>query len=364
MTASEQDLIWLQRAIGLAERGLYTTDPNPRVGCVIVKEDQAIAEGWHQYVGGPHAEVYALQQAGALAQDAVAYVSLEPCVHHGHTGSCADALIDAGIQRVVAAMIDPYPKVAGRGFARLAAAGLEVVRDCLPAAADRLNPGYYKRLRTGLPWVRLKMAATLDGRTATATGASQWLTGADARSDVQHWRARSSAIITGSGTVLQDNPALTVREQKFAGADPAWPAGLRQPLRVVLDRRCRLTSDARVFTGVGNSLWFTETPVKAAVESNHMLAKHWPLESVLRALAERECNEVLVEAGPKLAGAFVEQGLVDEFIFYLAPALLGADANPMFMLPGIQQLADRILLELCDISPIGQDLRIIAKLRQ
>lgn len=359
-TVKDKDIAYLEQAIELAGRGLYTADPNPRVGCLIVKDATIVGQGWHHYVHAPHAEINALQEAGERAKDATAYVSLEPCAYQGRTGPCADALIEAGIRRVVIAATDPHPKVAGRGIARLKTAGIIVETDCLPAPAEHLNPGYYKRFRTGLPWVRLKIAASLDARTATSAGESQWLTGPAARADVQHWRARSSAIVTGSGTVIKDDPALTVREPRFAINHPEWPDGLRQPLRVILDRRAHLSTSARVFNSPGEALWLTSKAPAKTPASVTALTGEWQPRQVLATLAERDCNEILIEAGSELAGIFVRADLIDEYILYLAPSLLGSDGRPLLALSGLQTLAERIQLKFSDYCLIGDDLRIIA----
>lgn len=361
--ATESDIGYLKRALDLAEKGLYSTDPNPRVGCVIVRDGEIVGEGWHQYIGGPHAEIVALKQSGARSKNATAYTSLEPCAYHGLTGPCSKALISAGIKRVVSAAIDPSPKVSGKGFDDLEAAGIETIRNVLPKDAEALNPGYWKRLNAGLPWVRLKMAATLDGRTATASAESQWLTGRLAREDVQYWRARSSAIITGSGTVIADDPALTVRASQFVAEHPGWPNGLRQPIRAVIDRRAQINASSKVFQSPGKALWFTgQPPSDPSPDTEVLLAPDWQPQEIIKLLAnDYQCNEVLIEAGAQLAGSFLQSGVVDEMILYQAPALLGQDARPLVTLSGIQNLADKLELEIKELSQIGGDIRIIAK---
>lgn len=355
------DSQWMAQALRLAERGMYTTSPNPRVGCVLVKDSKMVGEGWHERAGEPHAEVHALRAAGKLAKGATAYVTLEPCSHHGRTPPCADALIAAGVKRVVAAMQDPNPQVAGQGIARLRAAGVEVDSGLMEAAARELNMGFVSRMTRGMPWVRSKIAASLDGRTALANGSSQWITGAAARRDVQHWRARSCAIVTGIGTVLADDPQLNVREI----------SAVRQPLRVVLDSELRISPQARILQG-GKTLIFT-----ARAES----AKHRDLETqgvevvtlsgpegkvdllaVLRDLAQRGINEVLVEAGRELNGALLKTGLVDELILYLAPQLLGDAARGMAALGELTQLQHRVPMQWQDVRQVGNDLRIVAKI--
>ena len=363
-TYSHTDIDYIRQAIELASKGLYTTDPNPRVGCLVVNNNVIVGRGWHQYAGGPHAEVMALQQAGQQAQSATAYVSLEPCSFQGRTGPCAKALIAAGIKRVVAAATDPHPNVCGQGFSRLQQAGIEVVTECQADNARQLNPGYWKRLTTKLPWVRVKMAATLDGRTATATGQSKWLTGAAARADVQFWRARSSAIITGSGTVLADDPLMTVRGSQFACDHPEWPEGIRQPLKVVVDRRGRVTPSAKIFQTPGEALWLTARPPVKAPATTATLSGQWQPLDVLTLLAERGCNEVLIEAGASLAGAFIAAGLIDEIVLYLAPSLLGSDARPLLQLTGIEDLANQIKWQVLALSQVGDDIRIVAKAKQ
>jgi diaminohydroxyphosphoribosylaminopyrimidine deaminase / 5-amino-6-(5-phosphoribosylamino)uracil reductase len=357
---SDSDRQCMQRAFELARRGLYSTDPNPRVGCVLVREGQIVAEGWHAQAGGLHAEAHALSLAGAAARGATAYVTLEPCDHHGRTPPCSQALVDAGVARVVYALEDPFPAVAGKGAARLRAHGIRVDAGLMSAESEALNPGYLKRMRTGLPHVRLKLAASLDGHTALASGESRWITSAAARDDVQRGRAQSSVILTGVGTILADDPALDVR---LAHAE-------RQPLRVVLDSQLRLPPDARVLQGAGNVL------VMAAVDDADrrrtltargaevvMVPSHGgrpSLAAVLRLLAARAVNEIWVEAGPVLAGAFVRERLFDELVIYLAPSLLGSGARPLLELPALASLADRSKLRFTACLPIGDDLRITA----
>lgn len=357
----------MSRALQLAGRGLYTTDPNPRVGCVLVKADRVIGEGWHERAGGPHAEINALRQAGADASGATAYVSLEPCSHHGRTPPCVQALIAARVRRVVAAMEDPNPQVAGAGLRLLREAGIEVQAGLLAQQAALLNPGFVQRMRHGRPWLRCKLAMSLDGRTALANGASRWITGAAARGDVHRLRARSSAILTGIGTVLADDPALTARP---GGADPA---AVRQPLRVVLDSRLRMPAGARLLAAPGATLLVTGVAAEAAHErfaarervSVLALPVHAgrldPL-SVLRHLAQREINEIHVEAGPTLSGALLQAGLVDELVIYMAPHLLGDTARGLFTLPGLERMEERRELLIRDIRAVGSDWRITAQL--
>lgn len=348
------DYGYMAQALQLAERGLYTTDPNPRVGCVVVQQGVVVGEGWHQFAGGPHAEVVALAQAGERAQGATAYVSLEPCSHHGRTPPCTDALINAQVGRVVTAMIDPNPRVAGSGLARLKIHGIAVESGVLEAQALALNPGFVTRMRKGLPYVRCKLAMSLDGRTAMACGESKWITGAAAREDVQRYRARSSAIITGIGTVLADNPSLTVRLQ----------GEHKEPLRVVVDSRLRVAMDAQIFAGSANTL-IASTQTAASGPANIVTLPgtegRVDLQALLQYLALQEHNEVLIEAGPTLSGAFLSGGLVDELIIYVAPHLMGSKAQGLFHLPALEQLADRIALDITDIRAVGRDWRIVAR---
>ncbi len=358
----------MSRALELARRGLYTTDPNPRVGCVLVRAGEVIAEGWHARAGEAHAEVSALRAAGERARGATAYVSLEPCCHQGRTGPCTEQLVAAGIARVVVAMIDPDPRTSGRGLAALERAGIEVSSGLLEEEARALNPGFVARHTRGRPYVRIKMAASLDGRTATADGESKWITGAAARRDVQNLRARSSAILTGSGTVLADDPALTVREVP-AGEDPD---GLRQPLRVVLDRRLRTPANASMLRQPGATLIATTSDdggarkrlTDAGAEVLSLASDaHGGLVSLMTTLAGREINEVLVEAGATLAGALLEAAVVDEIVLYTAPLLLGDRARGLFHLPQVRRLSHGVALDIVDVRAIGDDWRTTARLR-
>lgn len=348
----------MSRAIELAQLGLYSTDPNPRVGCVIVKNKQIIGEGAHLKAGEPHAEVYALREAGDQARGATAYVTLEPCSHHGRTPPCADALIAAGVTNVIVAMADPNPQVAGRGFEMLRAAGIDVISGICEAESRELNPGFIKRMENGLPFVRLKIGASLDGKTAMASGESQWITSPQARQDVQHWRARSSVILTGIDTVLADDPSLNVRDENIQTHD-------RQPFRVVLDSALRFPQQTKLSQLPGEYLIMT------CQESHHANVIQLPandsdridLESAMRELAMREVNEVLVEAGATLSGALIQAGLVDELIVYFAPKLLGSAARSMLELPGLDQLADHITVTIKQVDQIGPDIRLIAVIR-
>jgi diaminohydroxyphosphoribosylaminopyrimidine deaminase/5-amino-6-(5-phosphoribosylamino)uracil reductase len=355
-----EDHAHMARALQLAERGLYTTMPNPRVGCVLVKQGVVVGEGWHEYAGGPHAEIVALRAAGERARGATAYVTLEPCCHHGRTAPCSDALVAAGIARVVAAMEDPNPRVSAKGLRQLHSAGVEVASGLLAPQAERLNPGFVTRMRHGRPFVRCKLAMSLDGRTAMASGESQWITGAEAREDVQRLRARSSAIVTGIGTVLADDPSLTVR----------IPGARRQPLRVVLDPELRLSSEANLFRSEGEILVIAarDKPNVEQLRAGGAEVIVLPgaqgridLSATLSELARREVNELLVESGAVLAGAFMEAGLLDEIIVYMAPKLMGDGARGLFHLPGLKTMADAVDLELQDVRAVGRDWRLAAR---
>lgn len=361
---SPEDHRFMARALRLAEKGLYTTDPNPRVGCVLARGDEVIGEGWHQRAGGPHAEVVALRDAGERARDATVYVTLEPCSHHGRTPPCADALIEAGVRRVVAAMEDPNPRVAGQGLERLRRAGVEVSCGLLLQEAERLNPGFVKRMRSGLPFVRSKLAMSLDGRTALGSGESKWITGEAARRDVHRLRARSSAIVTGIGTLRADDPLLTARLSE--------PAELEQPARVILDSRLRSPAEARVFRHAGRTLVLTTATgslarrslVDAGVEVVEVEPDAWgrpELSSVVRMLGQMEFNEVLFEAGATLNGALLTAGVVDEWVVYLAPCVLGDEARGLFRLPGLAGMADRPELAIVGARRVGRDMRLILR---
>jgi len=354
----------MRRALALAARALFTTDPNPRVGCVLAAGGRVIAEGWHERAGEAHAEVRALEAAGSAARGATAYVTLEPCAHQGRTPPCTAALIRAGVARVVYALDDPNPRARG-GAAALRDAGIAVTSGLLAGEAEALNPGYLRRMRHGLPFVRVKLGASLDGRTALASGESRWITGKRARQDAQRYRARSSAVLTGIDTVLADDPALNVRIEEEA----------RQPLRVVFDSALRLPPQARLIEREGAPLVFTSaatlaaSPARAALEARGVRLEALPLEApgrlslraALRRLAELECNEVWVEAGARLAGAFLAAALVDELVVYLAPRLLGHEARPLAELPAPASLAAAAAFRFTECTSIGEDLRLIAR---
>ena len=357
-TGDALDARYMSRALELAGRGLWTTDPNPRVGCVIADGERVIAEAWHERAGLQHAEAVALALAGSAARGATAYVTLEPCSHQGRTPPCADALIAAGIRRVCYAIGDPNPRVSGGGASRLRAAGVEVSSGLLASAARELNRGFLSRMERGRPWLRLKLAASLDGRTALANGQSRWITGDAARADVQALRARSSAVMTGSATVRSDDPRLDVR----------LPAATRQPLRIVLDTQLGISPSARIISPPGRLLVLTANEDKArraALEeagADVALLPAGPggldLDAAMRQLAGLEVNELQVECGPVLAGALLTAQLVDELVLYLAPALLGTDARPLAMLGGFSSMSERLQFSISDLRSIGGDLRI------
>ncbi|AGL87212.1 MULTISPECIES: bifunctional diaminohydroxyphosphoribosylaminopyrimidine deaminase/5-amino-6-(5-phosphoribosylamino)uracil reductase RibD [Pseudomonas] len=359
------DAHYMARALELARKGRYSTHPNPRVGCVIVRDGQVVGEGWHVRAGEPHAEVHALRAAGELARGATAYVTLEPCSHHGRTPPCADALVNAGVARVVAAMQDPNPEVAGRGLHRLAQAGIDTHGGVLEGEARAINKGFLKRMEHGLPYVRVKLAMSLDGRTAMASGESQWITGPAARSAVQRLRAESSVVLTGADTVLADDARLTVRAAELGlDAEQTALAMSRPPLRVLIDGRLRVPLDAPFFKA-GPALVAT----CAAVEEQYAngpecLIVPGPdgqvdLRRLLLELAARGVNEVLVEAGPRLAGAFAQQGLVDEYQIFVAGKFLGSSARPLLDWP-LAQMSQAPLLKIIEMRAVGDDWRVTA----
>jgi diaminohydroxyphosphoribosylaminopyrimidine deaminase/5-amino-6-(5-phosphoribosylamino)uracil reductase len=367
---SEQSILdrhYMARALELARNGLYTTHPNPRVGCVIVRDGQIVGEGWHVRAGEPHAEVHALRHAGELARGATAYVTLEPCSHHGRTPPCADALVKAGVARVVAAMQDPNPQVAGNGLRRLQQAGLAVVAGVLEAEARAINPGFIKRMEHGLPFVRVKLAMSLDGRTAMASGESQWITGAPARSAVQRLRARSSVVLTGADSVLMDGARMTVRAAEL-GLDAATTELIeaRSMLRLLIDGRLRVPLDAPFFT-VGPALVVTcdaSQQARYAAAGHELLALpgtdgHVDLPALLAELASRGVNEVLVEAGARLAGAFARQGLVDEYQIFIAAKFLGSQARPLLDWP-LTLMREAPALKITEMRAVGDDWRVTA----
>ncbi len=353
----------MSRALALAERGLYTTTPNPRVGCILVRDGESVGEGWHEAAGKPHAEVNALAQAGDRARGATAYVTLEPCSHHGRTPPCADALVAAGVARVVAAMKDPNPLVAGEGFAKLSAAGIKVESGLMEDKAIELNIGFVSRMTRGRPWVRMKIAATLDGRTALESGESQWITGEAARSDGHHWRARACAVLTGIGTVKEDDPQLNVRHVQTP----------RQPLRILIDSRLEAAATAKLFKQRGVLVFAAAHYPQRAARLRGRGAEIVVLPNVhgkvdlpemLKELGRREVNELHVEAGPRLNGSMVDEGCVDELLVYLAPSLIGDTGRGMFRLQPIADLARQKRLSIAQMTQIGDDVRILARFVQ
>ncbi len=355
---STLDHLHMARALRLAEQGMFTARPNPVVGCVIAHNDRVVGEGWHQRTGGPHAEIFALRQAGAEARGATAYVTLEPCAHHGRTPPCALALIEAGVSRVVAAMRDPFPKVDGGGFTLLREAGIEVAEGLMAPQARELNQGFLSRIERGRPWLRVKLAASLDGRTAMADGSSKWITGDAARQDVQRWRARASAILTGADTVLADDPQLTVRLEDTE---------VIPPLRVVLDSRLRSLECARVREGGAPTLYLHDAAVSAPDAADAEFASvpcrdgRLDLGAVLGLLADRGINEVHTEAGATLSGALLRAGLVDELLLYQAPILLGEQGRPLLDGLGISRMDQQRRLTVVDRRQVGDDLRVLLR---
>jgi len=351
---SAADHAHMARALQLAARGLYTTHPNPRVGCVIVRDGRVVGEGWHERAGTPHAEVHALKAAGDAARGGTVYVTLEPCSHHGRTPPCAEALVNAGVARVVAAMTDPNPLVAGGGIAMLTLAGIQAEIGLLESEARALNPGFISRMTRQRPWVRLKTASTLDGKTALANGTSQWITGEAARADVQRLRARACVILTGSGTVLADNPRMNVRDFDIG----------RQPLRVIVDSALRTPAGAAILPAL-IACHHADPEARAALEAAGAAVIELPgadgrvdLAALLTLLAQRGVNELHVEAGAKLNGALIKAGLVDEWVAYMAPMAVGDDARGLFAQPALTSLADAARFRLADVRQLGGDLRL------
>jgi diaminohydroxyphosphoribosylaminopyrimidine deaminase/5-amino-6-(5-phosphoribosylamino)uracil reductase len=358
------DNAFMARALRLAERGIYTAHPNPMVGCVLVRDGEVVGEGWHRRAGEAHAEINALGAAGERASGATAYLTLEPCSHHGKTPPCAPALIEAGVSEVVIAMQDPFPEVSGNGKAALEAAGIRVRSGLMQAAAQALNAGFLSRVRHGRPFVRLKVASSIDGAIAMKSGESQWITGPEARADVQRLRARSGAILTGIGTVLADDPALTARNRELDNVG-------RQPIRAVLDSRLRMPLSASMLAMPGQTVLYCtgDAGQKALADAGaHVVcvkrvAGVLDVREVLADLAGREVNEVLVEAGPSVSGYMMSRGFVDELVIYQAPHIMGSETKPMFRTPEWLRLADRRALELVDLRHIGTDIRITARLK-
>ncbi len=370
---SPHDATHMARALQLARKGTYTTHPNPRVGCVLAKHGQLIAEGWHERAGQPHAEIHALRAAGATARGATAYISLEPCCHHGRTGPCTEALIQAGVARVVAAMQDPNPQVAGKGLAALRAAGIHAEAGLMQAEAEILNRGFISRMQRGRPWLRLKLAMSLDGRTAAANGESRWITGEAAREDVHRLRAECGAVLTTSATVLADDPQLNIRDSGLGTRDSGLGTrdsgtAARLPDRIVLDGAARVPASARVWAEDGaRKFWLVAQSRALSPESRTTMLRiasdaygHLDLKDALSKLAQQEINEVLVECGPRLAGALLQAGLVDELILYVAPLLLGDAAPGLAHLPEVHTLAQQLAFDITDMFAIGRDWRITA----
>ena len=356
---SATDHALMARALRLAERGAYTARPNPMVGCVIARDGEVVGEGWHQRKGGPHAEVFALEAAGDRARGATAYVSLEPCAHHGSTPPCAEALVAAGVARVVAAMRDPFPSVDGAGFERLQAAGIVVEHGLMEAQARELNRGFLARVERGRPWLRVKLATSLDGRTAMASGDSKWISGEASRHDVQRWRARSGALLTGAGTVLADDPQLTVRLEDGSDFLP--------PLRVVLDPGLATVARGRVREGDAPTLYIhaPDARLPRGLEIDRVAVPvqgtRFDLDAVLRLLAGRGINEVQLEVGAILAGVFFDAGLVDELLLYVAPVLLGPRARPLFDGLHIDAMAQRLKMRRIESTVVGEDFRLLLR---
>jgi len=359
MNFSAFDEAAMRRALELAERGLYSTHPNPRVGAVLARDEEIVGEGWHERAGEPHAEPIAIRAAGERARGATAYVTLEPCSHHGRTPPCVDVLLAAGVRRVVYAVGDPNPRVNGAGAKKLKEAGLKVEAGLLAPEAEALNAGFLMRMRHQRPFVRLKTGASLDGKTALANGQSKWITSEAARADVQHWRAQSGAVLTSAATVLADNPRLDVRFE-----------APRQPMRVILDRRRTLRQSARILASPGDVLVFAAPTATrkagpsderlgvARIERIRVTRSHLDLPAVFARLGELEVNDVLVEAGSRLAGALFAAGLVDEWLLYIAPKLLGKDAKPVTTLARLTKLDAAPEFELLDSKIIGPDVRL------
>lgn len=367
-TISDQDHVYMHQAIELAKLGRFTTTPNPNVGCVIVKDNQVIGTGYHQKAGQLHAEVYALQMAGQQAKGATAYVTLEPCSHFGRTPPCADALIQSGVKRVVIAMQDPNPNVAGKGIKRLQDAGIEVTLGLLADQAEAINKGFLKRMRTGLPFVQLKLAASLDGKIAMASGESKWITLNKAREDVQQFRAQASCILSTRKTVQTDNASLTVRYHQLPDdIQKIYPIEkIRQPIRVIIDGQHQLTGDESIFQQPGETWVVRKQNLSIAMANTSLIVEHSAnqyidLKILLENLAQKQINSVWVEAGAHLAGALIEQNLVDELIIYYAPKLLGHNAKDMCILPNLHKLSLAPQFQFESVVAVGEDMRVILK---
>lgn len=365
---------FMARAIELAKKAWFTTSPNPRVGCVLVKDNKIIAEGYHQKAGEPHAEIHALRQAGEKAKGATAFVTLEPCSHTGKTPPCADALIDAQVTEVIAAMVDPNPLVSGNGLKKLQLAGIKVRHGLLEKDAEALNPGFVSLMRHKTPYIRCKLAASLDGKTAMASGESQWITSPESRQDVQRLRAQSCAIISGADSVIFDNAKMTVRWQELGDVKNAYlEKEIRQPIRVIIDGKNRLTPDLAIFQHQSPIIIMT-----SAIEKEH----NWPhfveqieiqqdigsgflsLPHVIEALASKGLNDILVESGKRLAGAFIELGLVDQLVLFQAPILMGDDSRGLVDLPNVEKLSQAKQISISDVTRVGKDIKITANLNR
>lgn len=357
---------YMRRAIKLAKLGRFTTPPNPNVGCVIVKEDKIIGEGYHYMTGKPHAETYALDQAKEKAKGATAYITLEPCIHTGHTPPCCNSLISAGIRCVVVSVKDPNPKVSGKGLRFLKKSGIEVYCGLMEREAIEINKGFFKRMTTGLPYIQLKMAMSLDGKTAIANGDSKWITSQESRSDVQKNRAKSCAILTTSETILSDDPLLNVRWNELDNNSKKVYSKrtLRQPLRVVVDRLSKVLPKHRVIQQCGITYIFSSSYSHFSWPENVKLVKigevnnHLDIMQIIVYLAKINVNTLWIECGPRLSGALLKLGLVDELVIYVAPKLLGNDSQDLFILPKIKHLNQTINFTFDEVHPIGKDLRI------
>ena len=357
---TEIDIKHMSLALRLAKKGLYTAHPNPRVGCVITSNEKVIGKGWHEVTGEDHAEIMALKEAGDNARDATAYVTLEPCAHHGRTGPCCDALIKSGISEIFIACEDPFPEVKGKGKLRMEKAGIKVSNGLLEDEAINLNKGYFSRIQKNKPYVRLKLAISLDGATAMQNGESKWITGEAARNDVQKLRATSGVILTGSGTVISDNPSLTVRDTKLKA---------KQPIRVVLDTNLDTPSESSLYqSGQKTMIFCVDDKDKKKYKNDHVSVlttdkkgDHINLNSVLKTLANEGINEILVESGSVLSGAFLREKLVDELVIYQAPLIMGSRTMSMFSTPEWESLSNSMLLDIKDIRKLDRDLKIVAK---
>ena len=363
MTGLSNDQQYMTRAIELAKKGLFSTDPNPRVGCVIVQNEKIIAEGWHERAGENHAEIMALENCQQSTIGATCYVTLEPCSHHGKTSPCSDALVNAGISRLVVAMEDPNPEVSGAGFKELESAGILVEVGLMAEEAAELNPGFIKRMKTGLPWVTCKLGMSLDGRTAMASGESQWITCETSRKDIQLLRARSSAINTGSSTVIVDNPSMNAREDAFPENFQEY-SGVEQPWRVIMDSNLLVDPNAKIFTLPGRVIWMTAQDVDDSKNTESLTRIKIDADNkgkvspanVIKWLAEQGCNEIMIEAGATLSGAFINADLVDRLVIYMAPKILGDDARGLLHIPGIEKLSDAKQFKFLHSKPSGEDV--------